>query len=124
MWLAFNNAFVSVVQDKENNPNGKYLLVRARKRKHLQRMLGKSAKIVETPNRDYRWRARVKRDTLSWIMDWHCQNLTYTNFKDSVKEHDLHDMYANWWSDHYRMQMRDMGVPADAYAPQEEDDPD
>jgi hypothetical protein len=105
MWIAFNNAFVSVVQDKEDT-SGKSLLVRARKRKHLQRALGEAHKIVETPKADYRWRARVSRDELSSILARHCQSLSYTNFKDSVREHDLHNMYTKWWLDHYDMQQR------------------
>ena len=83
MWLCFNNAFVSVVRDVED-PTGKSLLVRARKRTHLMRLLGRGVKITETPKRDYRWRDTVPRDTLSRIMDRHCQNLEYDNFKNSV----------------------------------------
>jgi hypothetical protein len=103
MWICLNNAFISVVQEKDD-PTGKTLLVRARKKVHLKRLLGRGVKITETPKRDYRWRAHIGRDTLSWIMDWHCQNLSYTNFKDSVADKELHDMYSLWWSDHHRYQ--------------------
>ena len=103
MWLCMNNAFLSVVKDR-TDPTDRTLLVRARRKAHLKRFLGRSAKIDETPHGDYRWRARVSRDKLSWIMDWHCQNLSYDNFKNSVQEKELHDMYLTWWSDHNKYQ--------------------
>ena len=105
MWLCLNNAFVSVVRDTED-PTGKTLLVRARKRAHLVRLLGRGVTITETPKRDYRWRASVPRDVMSRIMDWHCQNIDYDNFKNSVGEKDLHDMYSTWWGDHHRLQQQ------------------
>jgi hypothetical protein len=80
--------------------------VRARKLVHLKRLLGRDAKIVETPKRDYRWRASVPRETLSRIMDRQCQNIEYVNSKNSTKEKDLHDMYSLWWGDHHRLQQQ------------------
>jgi hypothetical protein len=110
MWLCLNNAFVSVVRNYDD-PTGKTLLVRARKRNHLKRVFGSKVEITETPKRDYRWRCTVPRDVMSWVMDWHCQNIEYTNFKNSVAEEDLHHMYSLWWSDHSRLQQDDLFLP-------------
>lgn len=109
MWLAFNDAFVSVVQDKRRP---EMLMVRARKRKHLKNVVGDLAEILETPNRDYRWRAFVTRKQMSTILAARFQTLDYGNFKDSVEEHDLHEMYMKWWFDHNQMQRKDRDAEA------------
>jgi len=101
MWLCFNNAFVSIVADREDESK---LLVRARKAKHLRNLLGPQAKITETPERDYRWRAYVPRSVVSQILAQQCEGISYNNFKDSVRDHELHTMYSRWWFDHRKLQ--------------------
>jgi hypothetical protein len=100
MWICFNNAFVSVVQDRDK-PG--YLLVRARRKAHLTKLFPK-AKITETPKRDYRWRVSVPPLYMADLVAKHIIGIDYGNFKDSVKEDALHDMYSLWWGDHHRYQ--------------------
>jgi hypothetical protein len=90
--------------------------VRARKRKHLQRLLGDRVEIAETPKADYRWRTRVSRDELSLILEQCCNNLDYDNFKKSVSERDLREMYTQWWGDHHAMQVKDIARAVSASA--------
>jgi len=101
MWLCFNDGFVSVVADK-NSPDR--LLVRARRKQDLLNVVGTDAEIVETPHRDYRWRAFVGRDSFKVLLAARLDAIQYTNFKNSVKDDDLHEMYFDFWDLHHRYQ--------------------
>jgi hypothetical protein len=105
-WICLNDAFVSVVKDR-TDPKGQTLLVRARRREHLRAFLGRHGKgvtILETEAADYRFRAKLPRAKLQAIMASRIDALDYDNFKNSVKDRELHDMYLTWWSDHLKMQ--------------------
>jgi hypothetical protein len=57
MWIFLNNAFVSIVNDKDNPDN---LIVRARHHGDIRRVFPR-AKVVITPEADYRYRACLPR---------------------------------------------------------------
>ena len=76
---------------------------RARRKAHLTKLFPK-AKITETPKRDYRWRVSVPPLYMADLVAKHIIGIDYGNFKDSVKEDALHDMYSLWWGDHHRYQ--------------------
>ena len=101
MWLCLNDGFLSIVHN-EKKPGT--LLVRARSRKHLQAFCGKQWKITVTPNRDYRFRAVLPAGIVSQIVAQRVLEIDYGNFKDSVEDDRLHDMYALWWGDHHKYQ--------------------
>ena len=104
MWICLNNGFLSIVQGRNN-----LLLVRARKRPHLEAFLRDSVfmmDILHTPERDYHWRVELDRGAVARLLTRQIRNIDYSNFKDSVKEDELHDMYALWWSDHEGYQGR------------------
>lgn len=104
MWLCFNNAFVSAVAHHEQ-PD--LLVVRARMKEHLENLFpGMKDKIIMAPERDYRWRVLVDRKQFADLVASHIEEISYTNFKDSVKDDELHDMYSTWWGDHYQLQAR------------------
>lgn len=103
MWLSLNNAFLSIVKDADREG---HLLVRARVRKHLQRVFP-GAPILTLKDRDYRFRVSVPREMVARMLVEKVEDLEYTNFKDSVKDEDLSRMYHLWWSDHRRLQDRD-----------------
>lgn len=94
MWLCFNDAFLSVVQ-LDQDP--KVLMVRARSHKHLQNVFGNVHKIHITPENDYRYRIYINRQELMSILEARVWNLNYSNFKDSVQENKLHNMYTEFW---------------------------
>lgn len=101
MWICFNDGFVSVVADR-NNPAR--LLVRARRKQDLLNVCGKDVEVLKDAGTDYRWRTFVDRKAFSALVAARIDNIGYTNFKNSVKDHDLHDMYMDFWSRHYRYQ--------------------
>jgi hypothetical protein len=101
MWLCFNNAFVSAVADR-NNP--KRLLVRARRREHLENLFGQDAEILVNAGTDYKYRTFVDRSVVADLAHRALMNISYDNFKNSVKDDTLHDLYADFWELHYEIQ--------------------
>ncbi len=64
MWVFLPEGFVSIVADR-SDPSGGRLLVRARRREHLEAFLGgPEERIEENPSADYRWRAWVPHSAL------------------------------------------------------------
>lgn len=104
MWICFNDGFVSVVADKSNPAS---LLVRARRKQDLVNVCGKDMEVLKDAGTDYRWRAFVDRKAFSALVAARIGKIDYTNFKNSVKDHDLHEMYMDFWSRHHRYQEQD-----------------
>lgn len=99
MWVCFNDGFVSIVEDRERPGN---LLVRARRRVHLTRFAPR--KITRSADRDYMWRASLPADWVAKVIAENVAAIDYGNFKSSVRDRELHDMYALWWGDHVKLQ--------------------
>lgn len=94
MWICLNNGFLSAVKD-HFNPDS--VLVRARVRKHLEDNFPNDV-IFQIPNSDYAWRVRLKKTQWAEFLYEKSLSIEYTNFKNSVKDYDLKDMYSEiWW---------------------------
>lgn len=94
MWLHLNNAFLSIVADKNCSSN---LYVRGRVRGDIQRVFP-DAKVIATPtNADYAFRASIPRQTVMGAVATSLLEIDYVNFKDSVAEKDRHDAYFDCW---------------------------
>jgi hypothetical protein len=100
MWIAFNDAFVSIVALRDQ-PG--YVAVRARRKAHLKRFAD-ARDIVETTDTDYRFRTHLPVGQAGAIVMAAVENIDYANFKNSTKDDDLHRMYSLWWSDHLKLQ--------------------
>lgn len=100
MWICLNDAFVSIVADAKDPT---ILKVRARRRNHL-RVLFPGAKIHRDEKADYRFRVFVPREDVAKVIAEEVRTIAYGNFKNSTKDHDLHDMYSLWWGDHRKLQ--------------------
>ena len=83
------------------------LLVRARRKQDLLSVCGKDVEVLKDAGTDYRWRTFVDRKAFSALVAARIDKIDYTNFKNSVKDHDLHVMYMDFWSRHYRYQETD-----------------
>lgn len=105
MWIFLNNAFLSIV-----DADGPSLLVRARRRGDLERVFP-NAEVSETPQRDYRFRARIDRETVAQALAAAARGIRYPNFKDSVAEHLRHAAYAQVWTVMRRYQQENTGSP-------------
>ena len=103
MWIAMTDTFVSAVQDR-NDPSR--LVVRARKAEHLERLFP-DREVTITPEADYVARVLVPRDEFVKVMARRIEEIGYDNFKASVDDERLHDLYADFWSLHRRYQEQD-----------------
>ena len=100
MWLAFNDAFISAVEDR-NDPTR--LVVRARNPEHLKGLFP-SHDIVVTPKADYIARAFVTREEFTRVLVERVAEIRYDNFKASVTDERLHRLYENMWYLHHAYQ--------------------
>lgn len=97
MWICLNNAFLSIVQPKpiERAPAGT-LLVRARRAEDIERTFPGYAAITLT-GRDYQFRALIPREVVGKTIAEALTSITYTNFKDSVRDGKLRHAYGDFW---------------------------
>ena len=105
MWLCFNDGFLSAVADK-NDPTR--LKVRARRKKDLLNVFGQNVEIIKDAGSDYRWRTFVDRKAFAALVAARVEKINYPNFKNSVGDHDLHDLYLDFWTKHNRYQQQDL----------------
>lgn len=102
MWFCFNDGFISAVADKLGINE---LVVRSRRREILE-ILFPEKEIVELTVSDYKYRTYCTKKELSEILVDRIDEIDYTNFKDSVVDNDLHDLYGDFWELHYKYQFR------------------
>lgn len=95
MWICGSDYFVSIVTDATDK---RCLLVRARRREHLEAFLGDPGWITETPEADYPYRVTVVRADVIDAIASDLRNSRYQNFKASVRSSLLHDAYLQIWA--------------------------
>lgn len=93
MWIITNKAFLSIVS-KNCEPDE--LLVRARREGDIEAVFPK-AKVSKTVGYDYLFRARVKRDEVAAVLSKQLQELAYDNFKNSIRDDQLHSACNRVW---------------------------
>ena len=94
MWICLSESFLSIV-DASNEPGT--LLVRARRAGDIEAVFP-DAKVVQSPGRDYLYRAGVKREAVAAALAEQVMKLAYPNFKSSVPDPRLHAAYSSTWS--------------------------
>jgi hypothetical protein len=103
MWFCFNDGFLSAVADKRDPMR---LMVRARRKKDLLNVFG-DVEIIKNAGTDYRWRTFVDRKAFAALVAARVEKINYPNFKNSVGDQDLHDLYLDFWTMHNRYQQQD-----------------
>ena len=91
MWIALNNSFLSIV---ENRNNVSELLVRARVKGDIERV--SDAETYEDLNADYRYRALIKRDLVAKALAFQVSEINYDNFKNSISKDNTKDIMLIW----------------------------
>jgi len=98
MWLYTKFGFFSVIADA--NAKGR-LVIRARRKEDLlnlrTRYLPSLSKTVTTERSDYRYRAFVTKADFKRVIPRIVEDITYSNFKDSVEDQDRHGIYLDVW---------------------------
>lgn len=97
-----NDAMFSIVEDI-TDPDRDMLIVRARMPNHIEKHFA-DFPVYESTASDYRYRAFVPRLIVMEQIAKVINNIDYSNFKNSVKDHALKDAYLDVWSDMYKLQ--------------------
>ena len=105
MWIFTNKGFISAVEDRNDFEN---VVVRSRARGHLKKIFP-LAEVVETEDADYRYRVFISKEEFrATISDYIQSELTYDNFKNSIKPEDdeYNDFCSATWEEGLRFQWR------------------
>ena len=95
MWIQFNNAFLSIVENRENTTE---LLVRARVKGDIEKVFPE-ADVFEDNNADYKYRAFISKAIVAEKIMLKVTEINYDNFKNSVKEIETKKVYGNIWAE-------------------------
>jgi hypothetical protein len=95
MWIQFNNAFLSIVENRENTTE---LLVRARVKGDVEKVFPE-ADVFEDNNADYKYRAFISKAIVAEKIMLKVTEINYDNFKNSVKEIERKKVYGNIWAE-------------------------
>ena len=95
MWIQFNNAFLSIVENRENTTE---LLVRARVKGDVEKVFPK-ADVFEDNNADYKYRTFISKAIVAEKIMLKVTEINYDNFKNSVKEIERKKVYGNIWAE-------------------------
>lgn len=94
MWLCGSDFFLSVVMPSQ--VSGNLLLVRGRREGDIESLFP-NAKVKKTVGRDYLFRAFIDRGEVAAVMASQIEKIDYDNFKNSVRDNQLHDAYMKMW---------------------------
>lgn len=94
MWVFLNSSFLSIVAHREK-PD--VLLVRARRKGDIEAVFPEAATWKDA-KADYRYRAEIARASVSEALAREAQQIAYTNFKASLKDHERHEAYMAVWT--------------------------
>ena len=100
MWIQFNNAFLSIVENRDNKLE---LLVRARVKGDIEKIFPE-ADVFEDDNADYKYRALISKAKVAARMMLKITVINYDNFKNSVKEVERKSAYNNVWVELRKLQ--------------------
>ena len=96
MWIIMNDAFLSVVKNRNKKDS---LLVRARVEGDIEKVFPK-ARVRVNQGTDYKYRAFIPKWIVSKAIKKSIENIDYENFKSSVPFEDKlrHDTYLDVWT--------------------------
>lgn len=107
MWICISDGFVSIVEHRDDPGR---VLVRARRREHLEAFLGDNSPsilltpVMQTPRSDYRWRVEADRAFVAQRLAKLLMDVRYTNFKNSVRDDEYHHACSDIWRTLGRLQ--------------------
>lgn len=102
IWVCFNDGFISAVYDKKND----VVKVRSRRREILEALFPELV-IHCSYTTDYRYRVFCTKKELADVIVNRIDSMDYSNFKNSVRDRDLHDLYSDFWVQHFNYQHDD-----------------
>ena len=117
MWVFRNDAFVSLVQDRDMPDQ---LWARARVEGHLEAFFRDCiiGEVIETPDADYRYRLAVDRGTVKSALIEAVNDIDYENFKNSIAKtprgNRYHDALLDVWRAMFGLQRKERDCEAAA----------
>jgi len=99
MWVFLNDAWLSIVEDREDEEQ---LLVRSRRSGDVARTFG--VEEFQDLKADYWYRAHIPRDQVAGAIAREVLRIDYPNFKNSVKDDTLHAAYSKVWTVGFNLQ--------------------
>ena len=100
MWIQFNNAFLSMVENRDNKLE---LLVRARIKGDIEKIFPE-ADVFKDDGADYKYRAFISKAKVAARMMLKMTEINYDNFKNSVNEIERKNAYSNVWVELRKLQ--------------------
>lgn len=97
MWIGLNDGWLSIVANRNDDET---LLVRARSESHIMSAFPDCDMFV-LENADYPYRAYIERRLVANEISKRLMEIDYDNFKASVQDLKLKDMYTNVWHECY-----------------------
>ena len=97
MWIGLNDGWLSIVK---NLYDEKTLLVRARSLKHLTNVFPECDYFKDS-SADYPYRAFITREVVADVIANRLMEIEYPNFKNSVEDDKLHNVYNTLWNELY-----------------------
>ena len=97
MWIFTNTGFVSIVNPEKWDGEKGRLLVRARGPGEIESLFGADVSIMKTPERDYLYRALIPAEEVAKVISKHVQDISYSNFKNSVTNYDYLNTCHDVW---------------------------
>ena len=101
MWICLSDSFVSIVK-KDCKPGE--LLVRARRPGDIEKVFGSNVKVTRSTDSDYLYRATIKIEDVELALKRAVEDVSYNNFKSSVKDRALHVAYMKVWANMAELQ--------------------
>ena len=100
MWIMMNDSMLSIVRHTKL-PG--MMLVRARLTGDIERVFP-HAEVMDGGGSDYRFRATLPETEVADAVSRRLLNISYPNFKASVRDSKRHDAYMDVWSTMHTMQ--------------------
>ena len=100
MWIQFNNAFLSIVENRDNKLE---LLVRARIKGDIEKIFPE-ADVFKDDSADYKYRAFISKAKVAARVMLKMTEINYGNFKNSVKDIKRKHTYSNVWMELKKLQ--------------------
>ena len=105
MWIFTSDCFLSIVADKDNL-KGDRLLVRSRVKGAINKLFPDVQEVYMTGS-DYAYRAWVKRNEVSRVVQNYINALSYDNFKNSIKDKEYCRASMGVWQEMFDYQNRE-----------------
>lgn len=98
MWLYSKHGFLSIIEPFDKMKEEGFLLVRGRVAGDIEAHFPE-AKVQITPNRDYLFRALVRRERVAQILADQVKAIDYSNYKGTIKDRVRHRWYHRVWDE-------------------------